>query len=101
MKTLNWDKFRRMQCNIEKATVNQAVNRLMIQHYSQLHSELVKSEEDESTFNDTFLKLTYNFNPEDYFINQFRYYFCMLKGAYRRDSKAFSFLPVEEERLSD
>ena len=94
---LNWDKFRRMQCNIDKAVMNQEVNRLMIQHYSQLHSALVRSDEDEGIFTDTYLKLTYNFNPEELFQVQFRYYFSLLKGAYKRDSKAILFLPIKEE----
>ena len=101
MKTLNWDKFRRLQCNIEKATVNQAVNRLMIQHYSQLHSELVSTDEDEGIFNDTFIKLTYKFIPDLDFSEQFRYYFRLLKGAYSRDNKALQFSPLKEDKTAD
>lgn len=73
----------------------------MIQHYKQLHSALVKSDEDEGIFTDTFLKLTYNFNPEELFAVQFRYYFSLLKGAYRRDSKASSFLPLDEDKIAE
>ena len=42
---------------------------------------------DEDIFNDTYLKLTYNYKPEIDFVNQFIYYFNLLKGAYYRDDK--------------
>ena len=29
----NWDKYRRMQCNIEKAVLNAAVTNLVTKHY--------------------------------------------------------------------
>ena len=60
---------------------------MLQKHYKYLHSRLVKFEEDEDTFNDTFLKLTYNYNPDKDFIDQFIYYFNLLKGAYFRDAK--------------
>lgn len=97
----NWDKYKRIQCNIDKAICNQTVSLLLEQHYSLLHSKLVKSEEDEPIFNDTFLKLTYNYNPEELFSNQFCYYFNLLKGAYRRDSKTSYFFPLDEERIAE
>lgn len=73
----------------------------MNKHYNLLHSDLVATEEDEAVFNDTFLKLTYNFNPDSMFIDQFRYYFSLLKGAYSRDSKVNCLFPLDEEKLSD
>ena len=73
----------------------------MVQHYKQLHSALVKSDEDEGIFTDTFLKLTYNFNPEELFAVQFRYYFSLLKGAYSRDNKALQFSPLKEDKTAD
>lgn len=97
----NWDKYRRMQCNIDKAICNQTVTELLEQQYSLIHSNLVKSEEDESIFNDTYLKLTYNYNPEKPFSKQFCYYFNLLKGAYKRDSSSSSFFPLDEERITD
>lgn len=93
----NWDKYRRMQCNIDKAIYNQAVSDNLEQSYSQLYSTLVKSVDDESIFNDTYLKLTYNYNPDQPFNTQFVYYFNLLKGAYKRDSKAIIYYPLEEE----
>lgn len=82
-----WSSYNRKEVNISKATYNSAVNALMEKHYKQLHSQLVKSEQDQDTFNDTFLKLTYNYNPEQDFIEQFKYYFKLLKGAYYRDDR--------------
>ena len=49
----------------------------------QLH-RLVKTVEDEDTFNDAFLKLTYCYNPEEDFIKQYTYQFNLLKGKYHR-----------------
>lgn len=60
----------------------------MIQYYSLLHKELVTVPEEEDIFTDTFLKLTYNFNPDKLFVEQFRYYFQLLKGAYIRDGRS-------------
>lgn len=79
--------YRRKQVNISKAIYNDAVNFLMNKHYTKLYSELVRSRQDQETFNDTFLKLTYNYNPEQDFMEQFKYYFRLLKGAYYRDDK--------------
>ena len=85
-----WSCYKRKQCNIQKAVYNDEVNRLMNKHYKQLYS-LVKREQDQDTFNDTFLKLTYNYNPEQDFIEQFKYYFNLLKGAYYRDQKVANY----------
>ena len=82
-----YSKYRRKQNNLNKAVMNEEVAQYIQQHYHYLHSLLVRKEEDEATFNDTYLKLTYNFNPDKDFIDQFRYYFKLLKGAYYRDSK--------------
>lgn len=86
-----WSSYKRKQVNISKATFNDEVNRLMEIYYKQLHSLLVKSEQDQDTFNDTYLKLTYNYNPEKNFIEQFKYYFNLLKGAYFRDDKVANY----------
>ena len=32
----NWDKYRRMQCNIEKAIINEGVMNLALENYNQL-----------------------------------------------------------------
>lgn len=86
-----WSSYKRKQVNISKATFNDEVNRLMEIYYKQLHSLLVKSEQDQDTFNDTYLKLTYNYNPEKNFIEQFKYYFNLLKGAYYRDDRVANY----------
>ena len=64
---------------------------------------LVKSELDEDVFNDTYLKLTYNYNPEMDFVQQYKYYFNLLKGAYYRDNKITSYLviPIEDRDFPD
>ena len=64
---------------------------------------LVKSEADEDVFNDTYLKLTYNYKPDTDFIEQYCYYFNLLKGAYYRDNKVYNYLvvPIEDRDFPD
>lgn len=83
--------YQRKQVNINKAIPNSEVNRLLQLHYKYLHSRLVKSDKDEAVFNDTYLKLTYNYNPSKDFIEQYIYYFNLLKGAYYRDDKVANY----------
>lgn len=83
----NWNVYKRKQVNIQKAIHNDEVSDLLSQHYGYLHSLLVRSSKDEDTFNDTFLKLTYCYQSDNDFIEQYKYYFSMLKGAYYRDKK--------------
>lgn len=47
----------------------------MITHYKQLNDELVQTPEDKDVFNDTYLKLTYKYNPNKDFKEQFRWVF--------------------------
>lgn len=96
----NWDKYKRMQCNIEKAIINEVVMNLTLKNYNQLQMELVKSPEDWDIFNDTYLKLTYKYNPNKDFKEQFKWLFNQLKGAYYRDDKANHFYTLEEDRIS-
>lgn len=91
MKMKVWSSYNRKQVNIEKAIPNDEVSCYLQQHYKYLHSLLVKSDKDEDTFNDTFLKLTYNYDSEKDFIDQFIYYFNLLKGAYYRDDKVANY----------
>lgn len=86
-----WSSYKRKQVNINKATFNSEVNNLLELHYKYLHSVLVKSDKDEPIFNDTYLKLTYNYNPDKDFIEQFKYYFNLLKGAYYRDDRVANY----------
>ena len=96
----NWDKYKRMQCNIEKAIINEGVMNLTLKNSNQLQMELVKSPEDWDIFNDTYLKLTYKYNPNKDFKEQFKWLFNQLKGAYYRDDKANHFYTLEEDRIS-
>lgn len=92
----NWSSYKRKQVNISKAVFNDAVSQQLNQHYKYLHNLLVKVSGDEDIFNDTYLKLTYNYQPEIDFKEQFIYYFQLLKGAYYRDDKVANyFLSVE------
>lgn len=96
----NWDKYKRMQCNIEKAIINEVIMNLTLKNYNQLQMQLVKSPEDWDIFNDTYLKLTYKYNPNKDFKEQFKWLFNQLKGAYYRDDKCNHFYTLEEDRIS-
>lgn len=86
-----WSSYQRKFVNIQKAVFNDEVNQLLVKHYQYLHSLLVKSEQDEDTFNDTYLKLTYKYDSSKDFVEQFIYYFNLLKGAYLRDDKVANY----------
>lgn len=95
----NWDKYRRMQCNIDKAILNEAVIALTMKHHKQLWDLLVHSPEDKDIFNDTYLKLTYKYDPDKDFVEQFKWVFNQLKGAYKRDAKCNIHYQIDESRL--
>ena len=97
----NWSKYRRKQINLEKSEYNYLVNDLLTKHYRYLHSLLVKSKSDESTFNDTYLKLTRKYNPEQDFIDQFIKAFNQLKGEYQRDDKCYNYAETKVEIQTD
>lgn len=95
--TNNWDSYRRMQINIQKSVTNKRVTELLTRHYKYLYSLLIRQPTDEDIFNDTYLKLTYNYNPDKDFIDQYKYYFNLLKGAYYRDDKVTNWLVTHIE----
>lgn len=97
----NWSKYRRKQNNINKAEYNYLVNDLLNKHFRYLHSLLVKNESDESTFNDTYLKLTRLYNPKQDFIEQFKFYFDQLYGQYMRDDKCYNYAETKVEIYTD
>lgn len=97
----NWSKYRRKQYNLEKAEYNYLVNDLLTKHFRYLHSLLVKNESDESTFNDTYLKLTRLYNPKQDFIEQFKFYFDQLSGQYMRDDKCYNYAETKVEIYTD
>lgn len=97
----NWSKYRRKQYNLEKAEYNYLVNDLLTKHYRYLHSLLVKSESDESTFNDTYLKLTRVYSPDKDFIDQFKFQFNQLSGQYMKDDKCYNYAETKVEIYTD
>ena len=60
----------------------------------------MKGADDMDIFNDTYLKLTYKYNPDKDFKEQFRWLFNQLKGAYFRDDKCNRFYTLEEEKIT-
>lgn len=97
----NWSKYRRKQNNLEKSKFNDIVNNLLIYHYKYLHNLLVKNESDESTFNDTYLKLTILYNPDSDFIDQFKYYFKQLSCQYYKDDRCYNYAETKVEVYTD
>lgn len=63
----NYDKYKRMEGNLNRALPNEVVANYTNQYYSELRSLLVNTTEDEDIFQDTFIKLTYKYNPEEPF----------------------------------
>ena len=96
----NWDKWKRMECNLNKAVMNGQVANLMNENYQQLWNEFVKTPEDQDIFNDAYIKLTYKYVPEQDFVEQFRHIFKQLKGAYYRDDSANHYYQLNEDRLN-
>lgn len=93
----NWDSYKRRQCNLNKACINEEVVQLMAQHHNKLKDELVHFPEDWDVFHDTFIKMTYKYKPDGDFVSQFRILFKQLKGAYYRDDKANHFYTLKED----
>lgn len=70
-----------------------------MKHHKQLWDLLVHSPEDKDIFNDTYLKLTYKYDPDKDFVEQFKWVFNQLKGAYKRDAKCNIHYQIDESRL--
>lgn len=97
-KIKNWDSYRRKQCNIEKAVYNPEVNNLIQKNYIPLYQSLVKNEWDLTYFQDAFLKITHQYNPEEDFVQQFIHLFKIMKGGCIRDDNAL--LKINQEDMS-
>lgn len=97
----NYTKYRRKQNNLSKAEYNKEVNKLLIDNYSYLHNKLIRKQSDEATFNDTYLKLTRLYNPEQDFVEQFEYYFKQLSFEYVRDDKCYNYAESKVEIYTD
>lgn len=95
----NQDKYRRMQCNLEKAIINEAVTNLLLRHYKELQDQLITNVEDYGIFNDTYLKLTYKYDPNRDFVEQFVWIFKQLKNSYYRDDKCHIHYQINDEAL--
>ena len=89
--TNNYDQFRIEQNNLDKSVYNKDVSFLMSKHYYYLHKLLVTKDEYEDIFQDTYLKLTYKYDPEREFVEQFEYHFNLLKGWYYRSGKVMNY----------
>ena len=49
---------------------------------------------------DTYLKLTYKYNPDKDFREQFKWLFHQLKGSYYRDDKSSHYYHLDEDRIA-
>lgn len=100
-KMRNWDRYKTKQVNIRKAQNNPVVSQLLEQHYIKLHTALVKSDDDEDTFNDTYIKMTYCYKSGQDFMKQFTYQFNLLKGSYYRYDKQANWFISYKDQLPD
>lgn len=99
--TNNHDQFRIEQNNIDKSVCNDQVAQLMSKNYNYLHNLLVTKESYEDIFQDTYLKLTYNYSTDSDFVERFIYYFKMLKGWYYRSGKVIKYYIAEFDDNTD
>ena len=84
-KKVEW-RTRNISNLIKKSKENPAVMELIGKHYEYLRKRCIWVDEDEDTFNDTVLKITYNYNPEIDFAQQFIHQFNLEK-RYKYDEK--------------
>lgn len=97
----NWSKWKTKQINLQKAVYNQEVSNLTEQNYKYLHNLLVKTDEDNDTFNDTFIKVSREYNPDVDFIQQYLEQFKRLKGQYYRYDKCNNYQFSKVESYTD
>ena len=67
----------------KKAKTSVDVNRLLSANYERLYNNLVRTEKDQDTFQDTYLNLTNSYDQSKDFCEQFREEFSHLKKAYK------------------
>ena len=94
----SYDTFHQRELNIQKGVQNESVRSLMDKHYKSLFQSLVHNEFDEETFNDTYIRITGEYDGEQDFKDLFKKLFKQLKGEYYRNEKAMrcSSVPMDE-----
>jgi hypothetical protein len=84
----------RKRNNADMAIRNDVCNQMLEKHYCQLYKDLVYTDEDSATFDDTFLHLTRVVESDvkdDEFIKKFKQVFKQKKNTYNRDYNMASF----------
>ena len=80
---------------IKKSKQNPEAMDLVNKHYKYLYSKLVKKKEDQDIFNDTVLSISYKYNPDKDFIEQFIFHFKSNQVGLVQENKMRNYLTIE------
>ena len=80
---------------IKRSQINEEAMRLLNQNYNFLYNELVKTENDKDIFNDTVLSISYKYNPDKDFNEQFIFHFKSNNVAFIQQNKIRNYLIQE------
>ena len=80
---------------IKRSQINEEAMRLLNQNYNFLYNELVKTENDQDLFNDTVLSISYKYNPDNEFNEQFIFHFKSNQVGLTQENKIRNYLIQE------
>ena len=80
---------------IKRSQINEEAMRLVNQHYRYLYSKLVLTENDRDLFNDTVLSISYKYDPNKDFVNQFIFHFKSNQVGLVQENKIRNYLVTE------
>ena len=77
---------------IKRSQINVEAMNLVNQHYKYLYNTLVKSEGDKDIFQDTVLSISYKYNPDKEFTEQFIFHFKSNQYGLLQESKMRNYI---------
>ena len=80
---------------IKRSQINEEAMRLLNQNYNFLYNELVKTDNDRDLFNDTVLSISYKYNPDNEFNEQFIFHFKSNQVGLTQENKIRNYLIQE------
>lgn len=93
----SYDHFHQRQINIRKGAINEQARLMMNKYYRELFELLVYNEFDGEVFNDTYIRITSEYNEEQDFKELFIKRFNQLKGGYWRGQRTMNGALLELE----
>ena len=79
----------------KRSQINEEAMRLLNQNYNFLYNELVKTDNDRDLFNDTVLSISYKYNPDNEFNEQFIFHFKSNQVGLTQENKIRNYLIQE------